>query len=174
MTSAEIGVRSEQERKAFRDGLVENVPHLRAYLRMLTGKADIADDITQETLLKAIEHEARFRPGTNLKAWLFVIARNEFYSQYRRNKTRVAYAASEQLRPDTFLIPEAEARLDLEDLLECFAELSAEQRETLTCISYLGYTYDETAEIAGVAVGTVKSRACRGRAKLMRLMEGHG
>ena len=164
----EIGTRSQSERKAFRDGLVELMPVLRAFMRGLSGKRDVADDLAQEAIAKALQAEESFKPGTNLKAWLFMIARNEFYSQYRRNRTRVAYAdALGRGGEGSFATPEAEAKLDLDDLIRELGRIPVEQREAIIAIACLDKTYGEVAQMQGCAVGTVKSRVSRGRKTLM-------
>jgi RNA polymerase sigma-70 factor (ECF subfamily) len=162
MTDAEV--------KTFRDGLVEMVPVLRAFARSLCGKKDLADDLAQETLVKALQARDKFRPGTNLKAWLFVILRNEFYSNHRRAKTVANYAAAESVHSDA-MEPEQHASLDLSDLMRAFNQLPFEQKQALI-LTAGEFSYDEAAAICGCAVGTIKSRVSRARKRLENLVEG--
>jgi len=161
---------TKEEEKTFRAGLVEMVPVLRAFARSLCGKRDLADDLAQETLAKALQARDKFRPGTNLKAWLFVILRNEFYSNHRRAKTVTNYAAAESIHSDA-MEPEQNASLDLSDLMRAFNMLPFEQKEALI-LTAGEFSYDEAAAICGCAVGTIKSRVSRARKRLESLVEG--
>jgi RNA polymerase sigma-70 factor (ECF subfamily) len=161
---------TKEEERDFRNGLVEMVPVLRAFARSLCGKRDLADDLAQETLAKALQARDKFRPGTNLKAWLFVILRNEFYSNHRRAKTVANYAATEGLHSES-MEPEQHASLDLSDLMRAFNQLPFEQKEALI-LTAGEFSYDEAAAICGCAVGTIKSRVSRARKRLESLVEG--
>lgn len=161
---------TKEEEQTFRAGLVEMVPVLRAFARSLCGKRDLADDLAQETLAKALQARDKFRPGTNLKAWLFVILRNEFYSNHRRAKTVTNYAAAESIHSDA-MEPEQHASLDLSDLMRAFNMLPFEQKEALI-LTAGEFSYDEAAAICGCAVGTIKSRVSRARKRLESLVEG--
>ena len=161
---------TKEEEKDFRQGLVEMVPVLRAFARSLCGKRDLADDLAQETLAKALQARDKFRPGTNLKAWLFVILRNEFYSNHRRAKTVSNYAAAEGMHSDA-REPEHHASLDLSDLMRAGNQLPFEQKEALI-LTAGEFSYDEAAAICGCAVGTIKSRVSRARKRLESLVEG--
>jgi len=156
----------------FRDGLVETIPALRAFARSLCGKRDVADDLVQETMMKGWQSRERFQPGTNLKAWLFAILRNEFYSSYRRAKTVANYAAMESTKPEG-VDADQYAKLDLTDLMRAFDELAPEQREALI-LTVGEFSYEEAAAICGCAVGTIKSRISRARKQLEQLVEGRG
>lgn len=156
----------------FRDGLVEAIPALRAFARSLCGKRDVADDLVQETMMKGWQSRERFQPGTNLKAWLFAILRNEFYSSYRRAKTVANYAAMESTKPEG-VDADQYAKLDLTDLMRAFDELAPEQREALI-LTVGEFSYEEAAAICGCAVGTIKSRISRARKQLQQLVEGSG
>ncbi|HSM94668.1 MAG TPA: sigma-70 family RNA polymerase sigma factor [Rhizomicrobium sp.] len=161
---------TREEERVFRNGLVEMVPVLRAFARSLCGKRDLADDLAQETLAKALQARDKFRPGTNLKAWLFVILRNEFYSNHRRAKTVANYAAAESIHSES-MEPEQHASLDLSDLMRAFNQLPFEQKEALI-LTAGEFSYDEAAAICGCAVGTIKSRVSRARKRLESLVEG--
>jgi len=154
----------------FREGLIEALPALRAFARSLCGKRDVADDLVQETMMKAWQARTRFQPGTNLKAWLFVILRNEFYSSHRRAKTVANFAAIESLKPDGVEAGQ-HAKLDLADLMRAFNQLAPEQKEALM-LTAGEFSYEEAASICGCAVGTIKSRVSRARKHLQQLIEG--
>ncbi len=154
---------------SFRDLLVADIPALRAYATTLSGSRATADDLVQDTLLKAWGASASFRTGTNIRAWLFVILRNTYFSQYRRRgrevqdvdgvySGRVGVAGGQQ------------SAVDLADFRAALAQLPEEQREALIMVGASGLSYEEAAEIAGVAVGTVKSRVNRARGKLAQLL----
>lgn len=155
---------------AFRDGLVEMIPVLRAFARSLCGQRDLADDLAQETLAKAWQARDKFQLGTNLKAWLFVILRNEFYSNHRRAKTASDYNAAYSHASEG-AEAEQHARLDLTDLMRAFSQLPSEQKEALI-LTASEFSYDEAAQICGCAVGTIKSRVSRARKQLQVLVEG--
>jgi RNA polymerase sigma-70 factor, ECF subfamily len=154
---------------SFRDALLAAVPSLRAFAISLSGNVDRADDLVQDTLVRAIANAHRFEPGTNLNAWLFTILRNLFHSEYRKRRREVedpdgVYA--EQLTRQ----PEQGARLDFEDFRSALATLPSEQREALLLVGASGFSYEETAAICGCAVGTVKSRVNRARLRLAQLL----
>lgn len=154
----------------FRDQLVEQLPHLRAFARMLSRNPAMADDLVQETVLRALCNVDKFEPGTNMKAWLCTILRNQFYNEMRSRARLAAYAAA---------VPRAagidgnqHARLALRDFERAYHALPAEQREALSLIGASGFSYGEAAKIVGCAEGTVKSRVSRARAELGRRL-GH-
>ncbi len=152
-----------------RDELVGHLPAMRAFALSLTRNASQADDLVQDTVVKAWSHFDRFSPGTNLRAWLFTILRNTFYSTRRRTVREVSDS-------DGALVgalaekPEHDGRLQYADFVRAFQQLPDEQREALTLVGALGHSYEEAAEMCGVAVGTVKSRANRARARLAQLL----
>jgi RNA polymerase sigma-70 factor (ECF subfamily) len=154
---------------AVRDAMYAALPHLRAFAISLTGSLDRADDLVQETLLRALSNLDRFERGTNLQAWMFTILRNLFHSEYRKRRREVedpdgVYA--EQLTSQ----PEQGARLDFEDFRSALATLPSEQREALLLVGASGFSYEETAAICGCAVGTVKSRVNRARSRLSGML----
>ena len=164
---------SAKDIDAVKKTLVEALPRLRAFARFLCGKPDRADDLVQETVVKAIGNLDKFKPGTNLNAWLFTILRNQFYSEARRRMREVEdddgrFAASLSQQP------EQEDVLGLRDLLRLLHRLPDEQREALTLVGACGYSYQEASAIAGIAVGTVKSRVYRARERLEELMAAPG
>lgn len=152
-----------------RDSMLRATPHLRAFAISLTSNVDRADDLVQETLLRAIANIERFQPGTNMQAWLFTILRNLFHSEYRKRRREVEdvdgkYAAGLAVQPGQG------AHLDFEDLQRALARLPHDQREALLLVGASGFSYEQTAEICGCAVGTIKSRVNRARTRLAELM----
>lgn len=159
--------------ESFRVELSGVIPHLRAFARSLSGSVDLADDLVQETLLKAWNARLRFEAGTNIRAWTFIILRNLFLSQIRRNRFRGEW---DDATADRVLSAPAaqDKHVELSDLYRAMQQLPDAQREALILIGAGGFSYEEAAEISGVAVGTVKSRVARARAALEMLIEsGH-
>jgi len=150
----------------FQDLLVEQLPYLRAFARMLAHNSTLADDLVQETALRALSNNDKFVPGTNLKAWLSTILRNQFYSELRSRARLAAYA--EAVPPLAGCDGDQEARLALREFEEAYHALPAVQREALSLVGASGFSYDEAARIVGCAEGTVKSRVSRARLELAR------
>jgi len=149
------------------------VPNLRAFALSLTHDVNHADDLVQETLLRAWAALDRFEPGTNMKAWLFVILRNCVLKGHRKRRRWIEdpdglYAERLQTAPDQHL------RLEVQDMLKALEKLRPERREVLILTAAEGLSYEETARICGIAQGTVKSRLARARADLARLLAIEG
>lgn len=149
--------------------ILDILPNLRAFARSLAPNPAQADDLVQDSLLKALGNLHRFETGTNLRAWLFTILRNTHYSHLRKRRREIedadgVHAAKLGVRATQ------DGRLDLEDFKLAFAQLSADHREVLTLVGAMGMPYEEAAEICGCAVGTVKSRANRARVRLAELL----
>lgn len=155
------------------DQILGHVPALRAFARSLTRDAARADDLVQDTLVKAISNLEKFREGTNLRAWLFTIQRNLFYSE-RRKAARETEDPEGDLAGQLAVKPDHDGRLQFAEFQDAFAKLSAEQREALTLVGAMGLSYQEASDTIGVAVGTVKSRVGRARKELARLMDLDG
>ena len=155
----------------FRVELGRVIPHLRAFGRSLSGNRDLADDLVQETLLKAWAARKRFQAGTNMRAWTFIILRNLFLSQMRRARFKGEW---DDLTASKILAAPAsqERHVDLGDLQRALLFLPQPQREALILVGAGGFAYEEAAEICGCAVGTIKSRVARGRVALEQLMNG--
>lgn len=152
-----------------RDSMLKATPNLRAFGISLTNNVDRADDLVQETLVRAIANIHRFQPGTNMQAWLFTILRNLFHSEYRKRRREVEdadgkYAATLSVQPDQM------PHLDFADLKTALALLPHEQREALLLVGASGFSYEQAAEICGCAVGTIKSRVNRARNRLANIM----
>jgi RNA polymerase sigma-70 factor (ECF subfamily) len=155
---------------ALRDELLGAVPGLRAFALSLTGNVDIADDLVQETLVKAWTNFDSFQQGTNLRAWLFTILRNHFYSEMRKKKREVEDADG-SLSAGLSVHPEQHGHMDMEDFKRALSVLPDDQREALILVGGSGFAYEEAAEICGVAVGTIKSRVSRARGKIAQILE---
>lgn len=156
---------------AVRDELLAALPSLRAYAYSLTGSWDRTDDLVQDTIIRAWASLDRFEPGSNLNAWLFTILRNQFYSVHRKRRHEVedpdgSYAGRLRTHPEQL------SHLDFEDLREALSRLPTNHREALILVGAEGLSYEETAAICGVPVGTLKSRVNRGREKLSKLLAG--
>jgi RNA polymerase sigma-70 factor, ECF subfamily len=154
---------------SLRDDLVAAIPNMRAFAISLCGNRDRADDLVQEALVKAWNHLESFEQGTNLKAWLFTILRNAYFSELRKTKREVPDADG-QFAARQAVAPEQHGHLDLIDLNNALAKLPADQREALILVGAEGFSYEDAAGICGCAVGTVKSRVNRARTKLAQLM----
>ena len=152
-----------------RAAMLAALPSLRAFALSLTNAREIADDLVQDTLVRALTNIDQFEPGTNLQAWLFTILRNGFYSQHRKKRREVE-------DPDGFFAgrlrtaPEQTAKCDVQDMLKALAKLPVEHREALLLIVAEGLSYEDAARVCGVPVGTIKSRVNRARARLAQLL----
>lgn len=153
----------------FKAELATVIPHLRAFGRSLSGNADLADDLVQETLMKAWAARQRFQAGTNMRAWTFIILRNLYLSQMRRARFKGEW---DDLTADKILAAPAsqDRHVELADLQRALLKLPQPQREALILVGAGGFAYEEAAEICGVAVGTIKSRVARGRVALEQIM----
>jgi RNA polymerase sigma-70 factor (ECF subfamily) len=150
---------------SFRSELLDAVPELRAFAIWLCGNVERADDLVQQTLLKALDNTHLFEPGTNMRAWLFTILRNAYRSEYRKRRREVDDPEgrhAENMKSH----PEQMGRLEIQELRAALAEMPPDQREALILVGVLGASYEEAAKICGCAVGTVKSRVNRARKKL--------
>lgn len=158
-----------QKDEAFRRQLIGLLPHLRAFGRGLCGRSDYADDLVQETVLKAWTARDRFDPGTNMRAWTFTIMRNHFLNDRRRLARETSY---EEDSAQPAMVEEAsqEDRLHLSDTEQALQKLPSEQREALLLVGASGFSYEEAAEICHVATGTMKSRVSRGRSALAQML----
>ena len=155
----------------FKDQLAQVIPHLRAFGRSLSGSRDLADDLVQETLLKAWAARKRFQAGTNMRAWTFIILRNLFLSQMRRARFKGEW--DDVTAAKILAAPASQDRhVELGDMQRALLHLPQPQREALILVGAGGFAYEEAAEICGCAVGTIKSRVARGRVALEALLSG--
>jgi len=153
--------------------LTRVLPHLRAFARGLCGRPDYADDLVQEAMLKAWAARDSFQPGTSMRSWTFVILRNVYLSEARRNRFRGDYDPD---LAETLLSQPAgqEDGLHMGDLRSAMLRLSPERREALLLVGAGGFSYEEAADIAHCAVGTMKSRVARARRSLEEMMANEG
>lgn len=158
------------EDQSFRQELLEALPHLRAFARGLCGRPDFADDLVQETAIKAWTARERFTPGTSMRAWTFTILRNHYLDELRRNRPQADYDPDAMER---LLVMEAdqEAPIHVSDVQKALQRLSPERRESLLLVGAGGLTYEEAAQICDCALGTMKSRVARARAELATILE---
>ncbi len=157
---------------SFKRELAAMLPHLRAFGRSLCGNADMADDLVQETMLKAWKARAQYVPGpSSMKSWAFVILRNCFLSQMRRKKFTADY---DELAAERLLVApdDQDDSLHLADVQRALLQLPVDQREALVLIGAGGLSYEEGAAICGCAVGTMKSRVSRARSALHDILDG--
>ena len=154
----------------FKRELAAVIPHLRAFGRSLSGNRDLADDLVQETLLKAWAARSRFQAGTNMRAWTFIILRNHYLSQMRRARFRGEW---DELTADRLLAAPAgqDKHIELGDMQRALLQLPQPQREALILVGAGGFAYEEAAQICNCAVGTVKSRVSRARRALHAILD---
>ncbi|HEY2752971.1 sigma-70 family RNA polymerase sigma factor [Phenylobacterium sp.] len=148
--------------EAFREGLVALIPQLRAFGRTLSGHAGLGDDLAQEALSKALSAQHSYTPGTNLKGWVFMILRNQFYGEMRRSWRSVPLV-QDVVEQTLVANTNPTAGLELDELRRALMLLPDEQREALILIGAGGFSYEEVAEMTGCAAGTIKSRVSRAR-----------
>ncbi len=154
---------------SLREELLRSIPNLRAFAMSLCGNSARADDLVQETLVRAWANLDSFELGTNLKAWLFTILRNIFFSEQRKRRREVAdsegiYSARLAVQPEQL------GHMDLSDFLTALQQLPTDQREALVLVGAEGFSYEEVAAISDCAVGTIKSRVNRARHRLSEIL----
>jgi RNA polymerase sigma-70 factor, ECF subfamily len=159
--------------KPLKDALLAMIPNLRAFAFSLSGNHDRADDLVQETLLKAWSHMETFQEGTNLRAWLFTILRNSYFSEMRKRRREVEDSDGKKAE-GLSVTPAQQGHVDMEDMRKALGLLPPDQREALVLVGAAGMSYEEAAEIAHCAVGTIKSRVNRARIKLGTLLGVEG
>ena len=153
----------------FSSDLTALIPHMRAFARGLCGDMTTAEDLAQDGLLRAWTAQASYQPGTNLKAWVFTIMRNQFYSEHRRAWRNVAL--DQQMAEETLVaVSNPSATLELDELRRAMLLLPDEQREALVLVGAAGCSYEEAAEMCACPVGTMKSRVSRARRHIGRIM----
>ena len=172
MTSPESPPQAPRDAAAseeFRAEIIKLVPQLRAFSRGLTGSRDRADDLVQDTLMRAIAGEHLFRPGTNLRAWLFTILRNRHLSEFRRR--RYDGGGIEDVPEALVAMPgNQHSALELKEVQALLMTVPVKLREALILVSAAGLSYEEAAAVCKCAVGTIKSRVNRARAEITALM----
>jgi len=156
--------------EGFKRELVQLIPHLRAFARTLCGDPAAADDLAQDAMMKAWDARASFQMGTNMKAWTFMILRNQFYSEKRRS-WRQSQLDQDAAERTLVAADDPEAPVALDEMRLALGMLPSEQREALILVGAGGFAYEEAADICGCAVGTVKSRVSRARRALQGILE---
>lgn len=154
----------------FRDEVIALIPPLRGYAIALTRSSVDADDLVQDALVRAWQFRSGFRMGTNLKAWLYKILRNTFYTQVEKRRATVEDVDG-RLAASLACEPDQEWRIAYDELLDALQLLSQDTRDALLLVVATGLTYEEAAEISGCAVGTMKSRVNRARERLAQLTD---
>ncbi len=149
---------------AFQRELTALIPRMRAFARGMCHDAAAADDLAQDGLLKAWTARASYQPGTNLKAWVFMIMRNAFYSEKRRSWRSLPL--EQEVAEREIAVSDASTAVELDELRRALLLLPDEQREALILIGAAGCSYEEVSEMCGCAVGTIKSRVSRARDRL--------
>jgi RNA polymerase sigma-70 factor (ECF subfamily) len=154
---------------SFKNNLVAEMPNLRAFAISLSGSASVADDLVQEAMLRAWANFDKFEPGTSMRAWLFAILRNFYFSSRRKRAREVQ--DSDGFYAQRVVVPGGqESHIDLQDFRRALALLPLEQREALILVGASGLSYDEAAAVCEVEIGTIKSRVSRARAKLAEFL----
>jgi RNA polymerase sigma-70 factor, ECF subfamily len=155
--------------KPVKDAMLELIPNLRAFAVSLCGDIHRADDLVQDTLLKAWDHLDSYQEDTNLRAWLFTILRNTYFSQWRQRRREVEDRDGSKVA-QLSVHPDQQGHLDMQDFRRALNMLPADQREALVLVGAAGFSYEEAAAVSGCAVGTIKSRVNRARRKLTELL----
>jgi RNA polymerase sigma-70 factor (ECF subfamily) len=158
------------EKDPFVEGVLECLPHLRGFAHLLARDHAHAEDLVQETVLRAISHRTQFRPGTSLRSWLIVILRNRYFSDRRRNIHRATLPLDVNVNEGSESGGQEET-VQFKDFERHFKKLPDAQREALLLVGVNGYSYEEAAEITGRAIGTIKSRVSRARLLLQAALE---
>ena len=166
----EVAPRSMADDERFKADLVRLIPQLRAFARSLCGNPTAADDLAQDAMIKAWSARNSFEMDTNMKAWAFMILRNQFYSDKRRG-WRQTELDQETAERTLLAIDDPTAPLALDEVRLGLTMLPPEQREALILVGAGGFAYEEAAEICGCAVGTVKSRVSRARRALQAMLD---
>jgi RNA polymerase sigma-70 factor, ECF subfamily len=170
-TPTHMGTTGGDGEDGWRDDLLAMTPGLRAFAWSLSHDVAEADDLVQDTLVKAWSHRDRFAPGTNLRAWLFTILRNTFYTALVRRRREVR--DEDGIWAARLTTPENQDwSVSVEELRLALRQLPPTHREALILVGGAGMTYQEAAEVCGCAVGTIKSRVNRARARLLKLLDG--
>lgn len=154
----------------WREALIAMIPSLRAFAWSLSRNPSDADDLVQDTLIKAWTNRDRFQQGTNLRAWLFTILRNTWYTALSKRRREVQDSDGEHAASLT-ADPVQDLNMELHALQAALNTLPPEHREALVMVGAAGLSYEEAAEISGCALGTIKSRVNRARTRLAKMLD---
>lgn len=152
-----------------KQGMLNLQPNLRAFAVSLCGDMERADDLVQETFVKAWEHRDSFTEGTNLRAWMFTILRNHYFSMLRQRR-REQEDPNDELAENLFVSASQNSHMDIQDLSRAWEEVPFDQRQAVYLVCIQGMSYEEAAAIGNTVVGTIKSRVNRGRERLAALL----
>ena len=150
--------------------LLTCVPHLRAFAWFLARNRERADDLVQDTIVRALAAAAQFRAGTNLKGWMFTILRNLHYNEVRKNRIQTQ-SLDDPLAYEPAVLPNQVASLEFGDFRRAFWQLADDRREALILIGASGLSYEEAAKVCDCPKGTIKSRVSRARRELLQILE---
>jgi RNA polymerase sigma-70 factor, ECF subfamily len=151
--------------------LKKEIPRLRRYARALTRDGSRADDLVQDTLVRAIAKQHRWQCGTNLRAWLFTIMHNQNVNVVRASVRQGVAVAVDEASPYLVARSDPTGALSLRDFDRALARIPAEQRRLILLIGLEGITYEEAAAILDVPIGTIRSRLSRGRESLRKIID---
>jgi len=149
----------------------QEIPRLRRYARALTHATDRADDLVQDTLVRALSKLHLWQPGTDLRAWLFTIMHHQYVNTVRREARERTNVDIEHVSSTLTATTDPTARRQLIELDRALARLPSEQREVVLLVGLEGLPYESVAQVLGVPIGTVRSRLSRGRERLRELMQ---
>ncbi len=161
---------TDQTSSVTQSDLIACIPHLRSFARFLTRNRDRADDLVQDTIVRALGGAHRFQAGTNLKAWMFTILRNLHYTDLRRNRIPVQ-SLDDPSAYEPAVLPNQMASLEFGDFRRAFWQLGDDWREALILVGASGLSCEEAAKVCGCAKGTIKSRVWRARRELLRILD---
>jgi len=152
----------------FGDLLEPQIPKLRRYARALTRDTHRADDLVQDTLVRALAKQKHWQPGTNLRAWLFTLMHNQYVNDVRRSQRDANAVNIDDVSASLVANSDPTASRQVHELERALGYLPTEQREVILLVGLEGLSYEDAATILAVPVGTVRSRLSRGREALRR------
>lgn len=171
MMADETAPKRAEATDEFKNQMVALIPSLRAFARGLCRNRELADDLAQEAMMRAWAARDSFTPGTNFRAWMFMIVRNQFYSSMRKNSRTTSWdpEAAERILVQE---PTQETTIHVQDVDTALDKLPPQQREMLLLVAAAGMSYEDAAVVAGCSLGTVKSRLARARAAIQVIVDG--
>ena len=154
------------------DDILECLPHISGFARRLTRDRAMADDLVQTAVMRALSYAHQYKPGTNFRAWITTILRNSYFNEMRAQTRRPSVDLDVE-GMTSGMSGGQEERLQVRDFTRAFQRLSSEQQQALLLVGVDGLSYEDAAEVATCAVGTMKSRVSRARLQLQQLLDGH-